>query len=110
MPETTPMLCEYSSEMYLKTEALPIAHATPITNMSAVKTHTFNPICIVISPFAVRITRSVCGYDRKKRHTSATHNTHHVMKCAPYLSENQPPIARSRPPGMLNPAASSAAS
>ena len=38
MPDTTPMLCGYSSEMYLNTDALPNAHATPMVNISAVNT------------------------------------------------------------------------
>ena len=43
IPEITPMLCVYSSEMYLNTEALPTAQAMPITNISAVKTQTLSP-------------------------------------------------------------------
>src|SRR5512145_2082732 len=47
MPETTPILSEYSSEMYLNTEALPIAHATPIPNISTVKAQTLRPTCML---------------------------------------------------------------
>src|SRR3990172_5676286 len=99
MPETTPMLSEYSSEMYLNTEALPTDHVTPITNISVVNAQTLSPICMVKSPLAVLITKSACGYDRKNRHPQEISITHQVTGCAPYLSEIQPPTARRTPPG-----------
>ena len=95
--------------MYLNTDALPTAHDTPMVNMSAVNTQTFRPKCIVTSPLIVFTTRSVCGYERKNRHTHEISSTHQVTGCAPCLSDSQPPIARSTPPGSEKHAASSAA-
>src|SRR5579872_5542844 len=96
--------------MYLNTDALPIAKAMPIVNISAVNDHGPSPMLIDFGPPTVCRVTVVGGYDRKKRHTRPIHSTHHVTACAPYLSENQPPTARRTPPGMLKHAASSAAS
>lgn len=61
MPEMTPMFCGYSSDMYLKTYALPNAQATPMVNSSTVNIHQFKPMLIVRSPSIVLIVSSVCG-------------------------------------------------
>src|SRR5690606_39660961 len=44
MPEITPMSSGYSSEMYLNTEALPNAQATPTMNSRAVNIQAFRPM------------------------------------------------------------------
>ena len=42
-PETTPIFFGYSSEIYLKTDALPMANAMPMVNMMAVKVTGLSP-------------------------------------------------------------------
>src|SRR4051794_18835235 len=81
IPEMTPMLCGYSSEMYLNTDAFPNAHAIPITNMSAVNVHALRPTWKVLGPATVVIVMSVCGYDSRNRQIHDTHSTHHVILC-----------------------------
>src|SRR5437762_8511980 len=95
--------------MYLNTDALPNAHAMPSTNISAVNNHTLSPTWNVFGPSIVSTVKSVCGYDRMNRQIQLTHSTHHVIACAPTLSDNQPPSARRTPPGNEKQAASSAA-
>src|SRR5690606_6985893 len=110
MPEITPMSSGYSSEMYLNTEALPNAQATPTMNSRAVNIQAFRPMLNVFGPLTVRTLNSVCGYESTNRLSHETHSTHQVTFCAPYLSDSQPPIARSTPPGSEKHAASRAAS
>src|SRR5690606_13482750 len=95
--------------MYLNTDALPIAQATPMTNMSVVNIQASRPMCRLRPPRVVLMTRSVCGDERKKRHTKETGSTHRVTGCAPQRSDIQPPIARSTPPGSEKHAARRAA-
>src|SRR3569833_4324349 len=109
MPEMSPMLSGYSSEMYLNTEALPNAQHRPSTNSSTVNTQTLRPMCSANSPLVVWITMSVCGYDSRNRQIHDTHITHQVSRCAPTLSDIQPPTARITPPGSEKQAAISAA-
>src|SRR5512139_669333 len=59
IPETTPMLVGNSSEMYLNTEALPNAHAMPITNISAVNVQTLSPTWKETGPLVVMTVISV---------------------------------------------------
>ena len=95
--------------MYLNTDALPKAHATPRTKISAVNSQMLRPTWKVFGPFTVMIVKSVCGYESRKRQIQLTHITHHVSACAPNLSDSHPPIARNTPPGSEKHAASSAA-
>src|SRR6185369_7163281 len=95
--------------MYLKVLALPKAQAMPRMNISAVNTYTFKPRLKVLGPLTVRKVTSNCGYDSRNRQIQLTHITHHVTLWAPYLSDSQPPMARSTPPGSEKQAASRAA-
>src|SRR3990167_2302299 len=95
--------------MYLKTLALPKAQAMPRMNISAVKTYTFKPRLKLLGPLTVMKVTSNCGYDSMNRQIQLTHITHQVTLCAPYLSDIQPPTARSTPPGSEKQAASRAA-
>src|SRR5262252_5685346 len=91
IPDTTPMLSWKSSPMYLNTDALPNAQATPIRNMRKVNIQTFKPMWKVAGPLTVVIVMSVCGYESRNRQIQESHSTHHVTLCAPQRSDIQPP-------------------
>src|SRR6476659_2252340 len=91
IPEMTPMLCGYSSAMYLNTDALPNAHVMPSTKSSKVTNQTLSPMWNVFGPSTERIVKSVCEYESRNRQIQLTHITHQVSACAPTLSDSHPP-------------------
>lgn len=60
-PETAPMLSVKSFEMNLKTEALPMAMATPTTPISAVKASGDRPMWKSSGPRVLVTVNCVCG-------------------------------------------------